>query len=101
MAPRVARVGPPGKRLLLHSGLDERSAMAAQAPPGEERDSGKRTMGSGLKDLDLTGSQRQPKRYRCKSYTPPAGEESFHLEEDDGVGVPGTDLNGLDVSGEN
>ena len=29
----------------------------------------------------------------------PAGEESFHLEEDDGVGVPGTDLNGLDVSG--
>ena len=52
---------------------------------------------------DDVGQLTRPieKNYRCKAYTPPAGEESFHLEEDDGVGVPGTDLNGLDVSGEN
>jgi hypothetical protein len=50
--------------------------------------------------MDLRSVNLGAEKYRCKS-NPPAGEESFHLEEDDGVGVPGTDLNGLDVSGEN
>jgi hypothetical protein len=38
----------------------------------------KRTMGGVLKGLDLNGSQRQPKKYRCRTYTPNtprAGEE--------------------------
>jgi hypothetical protein len=44
-------------------------------PTGEERDSGERTMGGVLKGLDLNGSQRQPKKYRCRTYIPRAGEE--------------------------
>src|SRR5262249_39606342 len=32
------------------------------------------------------------KYYRSRSYTPSAGEESFHLEKDDGVGLTSIDM---------
>jgi hypothetical protein len=79
----------PGTQLEMSAPADVSSSgkisLQDLYPPGR-RGNGTPTEddGGGLKDLDFNRSQRQPKEYRCRTYTPRAGEESFHLREDNG-----------------
>jgi hypothetical protein len=60
-------------------------------PAGEETGLQLKTMGGVLKGLDLNGSQRQPKKYRCRTYTP-RGRRGTGLRQKDDGGLTISDL---------